>query len=257
MDVLLACGRRGSGPKDEPSSLECIRPASDADEIIQVVPVLLSTVDAISYLRIHLPKDIRSVPSRETAWKAIKEIQKRWPKSVPLLDPVENMGIRDPNFLNLINVGDFDFSLIKLLRTLEKKLQILDERISHHPMSSNPRLAEYYELYARKQDMQMQLRALRKNIQSVRDVMQLEELKCRKRVLRRLGFTTSADVVKMKGRVACEISSGDELLLTEMIFDGVFNSLSSEQSVALLSCFVFTEKVISSDYFAFHVLTDF
>ena len=47
----------------------------------------------------------------------------------------------------------------------------------------------------------------------------------------------------MKGRVACEISTGDELLLTEMIFQNVFNDLTVEQSVALLSCFVFDEKV--------------
>lgn len=59
----------------------------------------------------------------------------------------------------------------------------------------------------------------------------------------RLGFTTSSDVVEMKGRVACEISSGDELLLTEMIFQGVFNDLTVDQSVAVLSCFVFDEKV--------------
>ena len=72
--------------------------------------------------------------------------------------------------------------------------------------------------------------------------MQLDELKCRKRVLRRLGFTTSEDVIEMKGRVACEISSGDELLLTEMIFNGVFNDLTPEQTAALLSCFVFQEK---------------
>lgn len=75
------------------------------------------------------------------------------------------------------------------------------------------------------------------------EVIQLDELKCRKRVLRRLGFTTSGDVIEMKGRVACEISTGDELLLTEMIFNGVFNPLSPEQCAALLSCFVFGEKV--------------
>jgi superfamily II RNA helicase len=43
--------------------------------------------------------------------------------------------------------------------------------------------------------------------------------------------------------VACEISSGDELLLTELIFNGAFNDLTVEQEVALLSCFVFQEKV--------------
>ena len=37
--------------------------------------------------------------------------------------------------------------------------------------------------------------------------------------------------------------SGEELLLTELIFNGAFNDLSVEQCVALLSCFVFQEKV--------------
>lgn len=40
--------------------------------------------------------------------------------------------------------------------------------------------------------------------------------------------------------------SGDELLLTEMIFNGVFNELTVQQCVALLSCFVFEEKVTSN-----------
>ena len=35
-----------------------------------------------------------------------------------------------------------------------------------------------------------------------------------KRVLRRLGLIDDGDVVQAKGRVACEINSADELLLT-------------------------------------------
>lgn len=34
----------------------------------------------------------------------------------------------------------------------------------------------------------------------------------------------------------------DELLLTEMLFSGAFNNLTPQQSVALLSCFVFQEN---------------
>ena len=45
-----------------------------------------------------------------------------------------------------------------------------------------------------------------------------------------------------KGRIACELSSADELLLTEMVFNGLFNDLSAEQSAAILSCFVFDER---------------
>lgn len=113
------------------------------------------------------------------------------------------------------------------------------------PLHKDPRLPELYSLYAAKQQCITQIRDLKKRVQATYDVLQMEELKSRKRVLRRLGFTTSADIVDMKGRVACEISTGDELLLTELIFNGVFNSLSPEQCAALLSCFVFTEKVCS------------
>ena len=58
-----------------------------------------------------------------------------------------------------------------------------------------------------------------------------------------MGFTNSENVVQMKGRVACEINSADELLITEMMFAGVFNEITPEQTVALMSCFAFQEKV--------------
>ena len=111
------------------------------------------------------------------------------------------------------------------------------------PLHKDPRLPELYTLYARKQAHQAKIRELRKRVQATHDVLQMEELKARKCVLRRLGFRTSADIVDMKGRVACEISTGEGLLLTELIFNGAFNTLSPEQCAGLLSCFVFTEKV--------------
>lgn len=72
--------------------------------------------------------------------------------------------------------------------------------------------------------------------------MQLDELKCRKRVLRRFGFINEAEVVQLKARVACEISTGDELLLSELLFNRFFNELTPEQCAAVLSCFIFEEK---------------
>lgn len=38
------------------------------------------------------------------------------------------------------------------------------------------------------------------------------------------------------------LHSADELLMTEMIFNGMFNNLTVPQCVALLSCFVCDEK---------------
>lgn len=89
-----------------------------------------------------------------------------------------------------------------------------------------------------------------------------DTLKRMKRVLRRLGLTNADNVVELKvrpdlarallaccdalrrlqGRVACEISTADELVVTELIFNGVFNDLTMEQTVALASCLVHDEK---------------
>lgn len=120
---------------------------------------------------------------------------------------------------------------------------MLEKRLVEIPIASAPNLPEIYDLYHNKLELGNSVRALKKKIQSVQNILQLDELKGRKRVLRRLGFTSADDVVEMKGRVACEISSGDELLLTEMIFGGVFNNLEPAHCAALLSCFVFGEKV--------------
>ncbi|VDK55561.1 unnamed protein product [Gongylonema pulchrum] len=53
--------------------------------------------------------------------------------------------------------------------------------------------------------------------------------------------------MNFKGRVACEISAADELVLTEMMFGGVFTELDASQMAALLSCFVFEEKASATN----------
>jgi len=90
-------------------------------------------------------------------------------------------------------------------------------------------------------EMSSKIKDVRK-IASALAIMQLDELKCRKRVLRRLGFINDADVVQLKARVACEISTGDELVLSELLFNRFFNELTPEQCAACLSCFIFEEK---------------
>lgn len=70
-----------------------------------VLSVLLSTLDGISHLRIHLPKDLRSIGQRETVWKSVLEVQRRTPDGIPLLDPIENMGIKDEKFKVLVKVS--------------------------------------------------------------------------------------------------------------------------------------------------------
>ncbi|KAF8626453.1 hypothetical protein AX15_004869 [Amanita polypyramis BW_CC] len=230
IDVLLNCAIGGVVSKDRinvTSSPGGVQPCPSGEKGVPlVVPVLLSTIEGISHIRIFLPKDLRQESARETAWKSVLEVQRRFSDGIMLLDPIENLGIKDEKFKQLV-----------------KKIQLMEQKMFSSPLHKDPQLPQLYTLYSKKREHQERVRALKRRIQATHDVLQLEELKCRKRVLRRLGFTTSSDIVDMKGRVACEISSADELLLTELIFNGVFNTLLPEQCAALLSCFVFAEKV--------------
>ncbi|KAJ3487289.1 hypothetical protein NLI96_g3645 [Meripilus lineatus] len=229
IDVLLYCSSDSTNPSDRntvtPTPGGIVPCPTGQSGKPLVVPVLLTTVEALSNLRIHLPKDLRSAQARETLWKSVQEVQKRFPGGIPTLDPVQNMKIEDSKFKGLV-----------------KKIELMEKKLYASPLHEDPRLPELYTQYTTKLESQALIKDLKRKIQTTHDILQMEELKCRKRVLRRLGFTTSTDIVDMKGRVACEISTGDELLLTELIFNGVFNPLSPEHCAGLLSCFVFSEK---------------
>ncbi|KAG6878176.1 hypothetical protein C0993_011249 [Termitomyces sp. T159_Od127] len=61
-------------------------------------------------------------------------------------------------------------------------------------------------------------------------------------VLQELKFIDENSTVLLKGRVACEINSANELILTELILENTLANYEPEEVVALLSCFVFQEK---------------
>ncbi|XP_046861907.1 exosome RNA helicase MTR4-like [Xenia sp. Carnegie-2017] len=154
----------------------------------------------------------------------------RFKDGLPLLDPIDDMGIKDEG-----------------LKSIVQKIEALEHKLYTHPMQKDTDRESLYQLCEQKSKFDEDIKQAKKEIKKCRTVLQMDELKCRKRVLRRLGYSTSADVIELKGRVACEISSADELVLTEMIFNGVFNDLTVEQCTALLSCFIFQEKVLLSE----------
>lgn len=99
-----------------------------------------------------------------------------------------------------------------------------------------------------------------------------DELKNRSRVLKMLGHIDADGVLQLKGRAACLIDTGDELLITELMFNGIhsilydflcpvilcdcswsialiysiclgtFNDLDHHQVASLASCFVPCDK---------------
>lgn len=208
-----------------PVLLEGIRPAKEGEKTrSEIIPVTLDSILELSNLRLYLPKDPKNSAQRKTLTKTIQEVHNRHPDGIPSLDPVENMKIDDKDFKILI-----------------RKIEVLESKLYSNPLSQSERLDSLYSEYKKKLSIEDQIKDLKSKILEAQAVIQLDSLRHRKRVLRRLGFTTQSDIIELKGRVACEISTGDELLLTELIFNGNFNDLTPEQCAALLSCFVFQE----------------
>lgn len=84
-----------------------------------------------------------------------------------------------------------------------------------------------------------------KQLMSDQNLQLLPDYEQRICVLKELGFIDDACRIQLKGKVACEIHSADELVLTELILDNVLAEYEPEEIVALLSAFVFQEKTDS------------
>ena len=108
VDVLLNCAIGSSINKDRNITTATpgdIQPCPAGQKGLPiVVPVLLSTLEALSLLRLSLPKDLRSLPAREQVWKSVLEVQRRFPNGIGLLDPIQNMNIKDEKFRALVKV---------------------------------------------------------------------------------------------------------------------------------------------------------
>lgn len=111
IDVLLNCAPGGTVPKDRtnitPTPGGVLPCPPHTKGVALVVPVLLATIHGISHLRIKLAKDLRPDAARQTAWKSVLEVHRRFPDGVPLLDPIENMNIKDDKFKALVKVRFF------------------------------------------------------------------------------------------------------------------------------------------------------
>ena len=138
-------------------------------------------------------------------------------------------------------------------KMLENCAKVKDRLNSLHFDLSDPKNAEMYAQYEKKMELTEIMTNKKKEIEAAKTLVLTvfflhfshaqDTLQKMKRVLRRLGYIDDADVVQTKGRVACEINSADELLLTELIYDGTFLELTPQQCVALLASVVFLEKV--------------
>ena len=237
VDVLAACAdARGGGggnnnngnsngngsTKERPVPVSALAQASAP----AVIGVPLEEVLALSTLRVNLPRDLRTVEALAQGVKILGEVERRFPQSgPPLLDVEEDMKVSSEGY-----------------KKLKKRLESVEKMVGTHPLAESETLAERLATLAQKQALSESVRAARRDVKAATGLILQEDLKSRRRVLRRLGFVDGEGLVTKKGRTAAEISTGDELVLCELIYGGMFGPLSAAQLAALISCFVWREK---------------
>lgn len=168
LDVLLSCSPDSSASKDAAGRTVGIKPAEGNDGQLLPVPVSLNAIEVMSHIRLNLPKNLRNSDSLKAIQKSINEVKKRFPNNIPLLDPITNMGIKDPAFKKLV-----------------AKITVLEETLLSHPLTQSEELPELYNQYTRKMEVINKIKALKKRITDAQSIVQLDELKNRKRVMRR------------------------------------------------------------------------
>ncbi|KAE9464222.1 hypothetical protein C3L33_03875, partial [Rhododendron williamsianum] len=114
VDTLLHCSlgssENGSRPKPSP-------PLPGEKGEMHVVPVQLPLISALSKLRISVPSDLRPIEARKNILLAVQELEKRFPQGLPKLNPVKDMGIEEPEFVELVN-----------------QIEELDQKLFSHPL---------------------------------------------------------------------------------------------------------------------------
>ena len=216
IDVLVSLDKKAFAERNQ-----LLKPKNENDGDIKIITIGLDNIKQISSVRIFIPKELKTFDSRQSVKRSIRQVQKQFDDKVPLLDPIEDMKIKNKEFL----------AIVTKIETYEKRLIELGE-INE----------QSFESYKKKDNLEGEIKKLKAELRKAESLLHMDELKCRKRVLRRLGYCTNSDVIEIKGRTACELTSGDELLITEMLFNGLFNDLNPNQIASLLSCFVFEEK---------------
>lgn len=208
------------------------RPATSSDDAAIVsmreFTVDLQGIDRISAVRLFIPQDTHPVEARRAVGKSLKEVQRRFPDGIPLLDPTTDLKITSDEFTKLLG-----------------RASELKERLASHRLTTELDEAQRVErvgAYERKQDLLLRARTLRIEARSCQAMVMKDELRKMKRVLKEMGHVDGKGVIQLKGRTACEINTANELVVVELVFAGTFNDLTVEQTVALLSCLIFDER---------------
>ncbi|KAH0593215.1 hypothetical protein MHUMG1_08937 [Metarhizium humberi] len=129
---------------------------------------------------------------------------------------------------------------MQLQEIVEKRVQLV-KAISISPVIKCQAFLKHFAMCHDEWLIKEHISQLKQSL-SDQNLQLLPDYEQRVQVLKELDFIDDATRIQLKGKVACEVHSGDELVLTELILDNVLADFEPAEIAALLSSFVFQEK---------------
>ncbi|RYH22910.1 RNA helicase [archaeon] len=233
VDILMEVVRKPATNATDTESHLAISPLilgeryEKSSKDILLVHASLDALCEVSAVKLNVPKDFKAASgTRNAVWGALQEVLRRFspPKGdgVPLMDPVRDMEVP----------ADQIQPVQERMKEISKRLE--DSQYRHVSKEALAALTD-------KKALLEEAAQYKKEATELQSVTMKEELKKMRKVLKRMDYVSAEGVLSAKGRFACELTAGDELVLCNMVFGGMFNELTVEQTVAILSCLVHKE----------------
>ena len=146
--------------------------------------------------------------------------------SMPCLNPVQHMHITSEDCVALVDMQE----------STKKRLEANPLHV--HP-AFRKRLLDWV---GRRVDATTLLRSHDEQLMTSSSVVLTDELRAMTNLLRRQDYLTPEGIVSHKGRIGCEISTANEIIVAELVFQNVLSDLEPKHLCALLSTLLYDEK---------------
>ncbi|XP_062218251.1 DExH-box ATP-dependent RNA helicase DExH11 isoform X2 [Phragmites australis] len=166
-------------------------------------------------------------PSKTAYSKTVQQLIKEQPdgtKYPPALDAIKDLKMKD-------------MYLVESYHAYHRLLQKMSGNKCHGCI----KLKEHISLMREQKKYKDQMNELKYEM-SDEALQQMPEFQGRIDVLKVIHYIDSDLVVQLKGRVACEMNSGEELISTECLFENQLDDLEPEEAVAIMSALVFQQR---------------
>lgn len=173
--------------------------------------------------QVRLLEDVSAAAYSKTV-QLLSEKKSNGSKYPPALDPLKDLKLKDVD-------------LVQAYYKWNKLLLKMAENKCHGCIKLDEHMKLVKEIFKHREEVNELRYQMSDNA-----LQQMPDFQGRIDVLKQIGCIDDDLVVRIKGRVACEMNSGEELICTECLFENQLENLEPEEAVALMSAFVFQQK---------------